>query len=73
MWVVGAGMDLDAEVDFDVEEEDSEDGAGGDDDNVDDVGVCVPQSIIRSRSNAHVTHMRVAAVGVVDNCGCSSM
>lgn len=63
-------MDLDAEVEFDPDvEEDFEDG-----DNDDDVGVCVPHSIIRNRSNAQVTHMRVAAVVVVvDNCGWSSM
>ena len=61
MWVVGVEMDLDPDV-----EEDSEDGAGGDNDV--DVGVCVPQSIIRNRSNAHVTHMRVIDV-LVDNWG----
>ena len=61
MWVVGVEMDLDTDV-----EEDSEDGAGGDNDVY--VGVCVPQSIIRNRSNAHVTHMRVIDV-LVDNWG----
>lgn len=60
MWVVGA--ELDSDVDLDVVE-DSEDG-----DNVDNVWVCVPHSIIRNRSNAQVTHMRVIEV-VVDNWG----
>lgn len=65
MWVVG--VELDSDVDLDVVDE-----VG---DNDVDVGVCVPHSIIRNRSNAQVTHMRVAAVVVVvvDNCGWSSM